>query len=107
MPKMLLVPHSYKTAHESKGKKCSTVIYQRYKQSGNCLDYQEGNVYSHTDNLNTRVIWMITNQSGKLHIMYREIFSQDAISVKNQLDKSLLSTAILQPIRTNNQRKDT
>lgn len=74
MPQMLLVSHSYKITHESKGKKCSTLIYQRNKQSGVCLDYQEGNVYSPTDNLTSRVILMISNQSGKLLIMYKDMF---------------------------------
>lgn len=90
-----MVPSSYKTAHESKGKKCCAVIYQRNKQSGICLDYQEGNVYSHTYHLISTVILMITNQSGKLLITYRDAFSQDAISLKNKPDKSVLSTAIL------------
>lgn len=106
MPKMLLVPHSYKTAHESKGKKCSTVIYQQNKQSGICLDYQEGNVYSLADNLTSRVILMIANQSGKLLIMYRDIFAKNAISLQKEPNKSMLSTAILQPIRTTNGWKD-
>lgn len=106
MPKMLLVPHSYKTAHESKGKKCSTVIYQGNKQSGICLAYREGNVYSHADNLTSRVILMIANQSGKLLIMCKDIFSQDAISLKTEPDKSMLSTAILQPFKSHSEIMD-